>query len=152
MKALVQRVARASVSVNGKVVGEIGGGLVVLLGVATGDSEEDARFLANKLANLRVFATEEGRFDLSALETKAEILIISQFTLLADTRKGRRPSFTEAAPPDKARELYEFFIREVGSTGLKVETGLFQEHMLVEIHNDGPVTILLESKKVAKIN
>ena len=147
MKALVQRVARASVSVNGKVAGKIGRGLVVLLGVATGDSEEDARFLANKLANLRVFATEEGRFDLSSLETKAEILIISQFTLLADTRKGRRPSFTEAAPPDRARELYEFFVREVGSTGLKVETGLFQEHMLVEIHNDGPVTILLESKK-----
>ena len=150
MKALVQRVARASVSVSGKVVGEIGRGLVVLLGVAIGDSEEDARYLANKLANLRIFATEEGRFDLSALETKAEILIISQFTLLADTRKGRRPSFTEAAPPDKARELYEFFIREVGSIGLKVESGLFQEHMLVEIHNDGPVTILLESKKEIK--
>ena len=152
MKALVQRVAKASVSVNGRVVGKIGRGLVVLLGVAIGDSEEDARYLANKSANLRIFASEEGKFALSALETKAEILIISQFTLLADSQKGRRPSFTEAAPADKARELYEFFIQEVGSTGLKVETGLFQEHMLVEIHNDGPVTILLESNKATKIN
>ena len=150
MKALVQRVVRASVSVNEEVVGKIGQGLVVLLGVATGDSEDDARYLANKLANLRIFASEEGKFALSALEIEAEILVVSQFTLLADVRKGRRPSFTEAALPDKARELYQVFIDEVHSMGLGIETGLFQEHMLVEIHNDGPVTILLESKKATE--
>ena len=146
MKALVQRVSRASVSVNDNVVGKIGRGLVVFLGVAINDSEKDARYLANKIVNLRIFADEAGKFALSALEMGAEILIVSQFTLLADSRKGRRPSFTEAAPPDKAKELYEFFIKQVRSTKLKVETGLFQEHMLVEIYNDGPVTLLVESK------
>jgi len=146
MKALVQRVSRASASVNDNVVGKIGRGLVVFLGVAINDSEKDARYLANKIVNLRIFADEAGKFALSALEMGAEILIVSQFTLLADSRKGRRPSFTEAAPPDKAKELYEFFINQVRSAGLKVEAGLFQEHMLVEIHNDGPVTLLLESK------
>ena len=150
MKTLVQRVVRASVSINEKVVGEIGRGLVIFLGIAINDSEESARYLADKIANLRIFANEESKFALSALETKAEILIVSQFTLLANVQKGRRPSFTEAAPPDKARKLYEFFINQVRSTGLKVETGFFQEHMLVQIHNDGPVTISLESKKVAK--
>ena len=146
MKALVQRVARASVSVNDDIVGEIGRGLVVFLGVAQGDSKEDASYLANKVVNLRIFADEASKFALSALETRGDILIISQFTLLADSRKGRRPSFTEAAPPDLAKELYEFFVEQVRSTGLNVETGLFQEHMLVEIHNNGPVTISLESK------
>ena len=146
MKALVQRVASASVSVNSNVVGEIGQGLAVLLGVAQGDSKEDASYLANKVVNLRIFADEASHFALSALEIGGEILVISQFTLLADSRKGRRPSFTEAAPPDMAKELYEFFVEQVRSAGLKVETGLFQEHMLVEIHNDGPVTISLESK------
>ncbi len=146
MKALVQRVSRASVSVNDDIVGEIGRGLVVFLGVAQGDSKEDAGYLANKVVNLRIFADEASKFALSALETRGGILIISQFTLLADSRKGRRPSFTEAAPPDLAKELYEFFVEQVRSTGLKVETGLFQEHMLVEIYNDGPVTISLESK------
>ena len=146
MKALVQRVARASVSVNDRIVGKIGPGLVVFLGVAQGDSKEDASYLANKVVNLRIFADESSKFSLSALETKGDILIVSQFTLLADTRKGRRPDFTAAAAPDLAKELYEFFVEQVRATGLKVETGLFQEHMLVEIHNDGPVTILLESK------
>jgi len=146
MKALVQRVSRASVSVNDDIVGEIGPGLVVFLGVAQGDSKEDASYLANKVVNLRIFADEASKFALSALETSGDILIISQFTLLADSRKGRRPSFTEAAPPDLAKELYEFFVEQVRSTGLRVETGLFQEHMLVEIYNDGPVTISLESK------
>jgi len=146
MKALVQRVSMASVSVDDDIVGEIGRGLVVFLGVAQGDSKEDAGYLANKVVNLRIFADEASKFALSALETTGDILIISQFTLLADSRKGRRPSFTEAAPPDLAKELYEFFVEQVRSTGLKVETGLFQEHMLVEIHNDGPVTISLESK------
>jgi D-tyrosyl-tRNA(Tyr) deacylase len=146
MKALVQRVSRASVSVGDDIVGEIGPGLVVFLGVAQGDSQEDASYLANKVVNLRIFADEASKFDLSALETRGEILIVSQFTLLADSRKGRRPSFTEAAPPDLAEELYEFFMEQVRSIGLKVETGLFQEHMLVQIYNDGPVTISLESK------
>jgi D-tyrosyl-tRNA(Tyr) deacylase len=146
MKALVQRVSRASVSVNDKIVGKIGQGLVVFLGVVQGDSKEDASYLANKVVNLRIFADESSKFALSALETRGDILVISQFTLLADSRKGRRPSFTEAAPPDLAEELYEFFVEQVRSTGLKVETGLFQEHMMVEIHNDGPVTISLESK------
>jgi D-tyrosyl-tRNA(Tyr) deacylase len=146
MKALVQRVARASVSVNDKVVGKIGSGLVVFLGVAQGDSKEDAIYLANKVVNLRIFADESSKFSLSALDTRRDILIVSQFTLLADTRKGRRPDFSTAAPPDLAKELYELFVEQVRSTGLKVETGLFQEHMLVEIYNDGPVTILLESK------
>lgn len=146
MKALIQRVTSASVSVNNNIVGQIERGLVVFLGIARDDSEEDACYLANKIANLRIFANEAGEFDLSALETKGEILIVSQFTLLADSRKGRRPSFTEAAPPDKAKKLYEFFVDQVRSTGLKVETGVFQEHMLVEIHNDGPVTLLVESK------
>ena len=150
MKALVQRVARASVNVNDSAVGEIGRGLLVFLGVAQGDSEEDARYLANKIANLRIFADEASKFALSALDIEAEVLIVSQFTLLADSQKGRRPSFTEAAPPDMARKLYEFFVEQVRSTGLKVATGVFQDHMLVEIHNDGPVTILLESKKKAK--
>jgi D-tyrosyl-tRNA(Tyr) deacylase len=147
MKALVQRVARASVTVNDKIVGKIGPGLVVLLGVAQGDSKEDASYLANKVVNLRIFADESSKFSLSALDTRGDILIVSQFTLLGDTRKGRRPDFTEAAPLNLAEELYEFFVEQVRATGLKVETGLFQEHMLVEIHNDGPVTILLESKK-----
>jgi D-tyrosyl-tRNA(Tyr) deacylase len=146
MKVLVQRVSRASVSVDDKIAGKIGPGLVVFLGVAQGDSKEDASYLANKVANLRIFADEASKFALSALETRGDILVVSQFTLLADSRKGRRPSFTEAAPPDLAEELYKFFVEQVRSTGLKVATGLFQEHMLVEIHNDGPVTILLESK------
>jgi D-tyrosyl-tRNA(Tyr) deacylase len=146
MKALAQRVSRASVSVNGKIVGEIGPGLVVFLGVAQGDSKGDAIYLANKVANLRIFADGSSHFSLSALDTRGDILIVSQFTLLGDTRKGRRPDFTAAAPPDLAKELYEFFVGQVRTTGLKVETGLFQEHMLVEIHNDGPVTVSLESK------
>lgn len=145
MKALVQRVTTGSVSVSGRVIGKIGKGLVVLLGIARADSEEDARYLANKIINLRIFADEASEIALSALEIEGEILVVSQFTLLADLRKGRRPSFTEAAPPDKAKELYQFFIDQVRSTGLKVETGVFQEHMLVEIHNDGPVTLMLES-------
>jgi len=142
----VQRVTKASVSVNEDVVGNIGRGLVVFLGVAQGDAKEDADYLANKVVNQRVFADEASHFALSALEVRADILVVSQFTLLADSRKGRRPSFTEAAPPDIAEELYGFFVERVRQSGLRVATGLFQEHMLVEIHNDGPVTILLESK------
>jgi D-tyrosyl-tRNA(Tyr) deacylase len=146
MKALVQRVSRASVSVSGSVVGQIGPGLVVFLGVAKGDSREDATYLANKVANLRIFAGQSSKFSLSALDTRGDILIVSQFTLLGDTRKGRRPDFTAAALPEVAKELYEFFVEQVRTSGLKVETGLFQEHMLVEIDNEGPVTVSLESK------
>lgn len=147
MKALVQRVSRASVSVNDRIVGKIGWGLVVFLGVAQGDAKEDATYLANKVVNLRIFADEASKFSLSALDTRGDILIVSQFTLLGDTHKGRRPDFTAAAPPDLAKDLYQFFVEQVRTTGLKVETGLFQEHMLVEIYNDGPVTISLESRK-----
>ena len=146
MKALVQRVSRAAVTVGDKEVGRIGEGLVVLLGVSRDDSEEDARYLADKVVNLRIFSDAAGRFSLSALEKRGDILVVSQFTLLADTRKGRRPSFTKAAPPAQARELYESFVTEVRSSGLRVETGIFQEHMVVDICNDGPVTLLLESK------
>jgi D-tyrosyl-tRNA(Tyr) deacylase len=146
MKVLVQRVSRASVSVNDRMVGKIGPGLVVFMGVAQGDSKEDAVYLANKVANLRIFADGSSHFSLSALDTRGDILIVSQFTLLGDTRKGRRPDFTAAAPPDLAKELYASFVDQVRATGLKVETGVFQEHMVVEIHNDGPVTVSLESK------
>ena len=146
MKALLQRVTEASVSVGSELVGRIGQGLVVFVGVADGDTEEEARYLAQRTVNLRIFADEEGRFNLSVLDIKGEILVVSQFTLLADTRKGRRPSFVEAAPPAPAEELIERFVGEARATGLKVETGRFQQYMQVEIHNDGPVTILLDSK------
>ncbi len=146
MKALLQRVTEASVSVAGEVVGRIGQGLVVFVGVADGDTEEEARYLAQRTVNLRIFADEEGKFNLSALDIKGELLVVSQFTLLADTRKGRRPSFVEAAPPEQAEELIEQFVEQARATGLKVETGRFQQYMQVEIHNDGPVTILLDSK------
>jgi D-tyrosyl-tRNA(Tyr) deacylase len=146
LKALVQRVTRASVTVNGEIIGKISHGLVVLLGVARGDTEKDAVYLAEKIANLRIFSDDASKFNLSALETGAEVLIISQFTLLADTRKGRRPSFETAAPPEQAEALVEFFIDRVRDAGLKVETGRFQQHMLVEIHNDGPVTIAIDSR------
>ena len=147
MKALVQRVTKASVSVSGEVVGEIGQGLVVLVGVARGDAERDAIYLADKIVNLRIFADEASKFNLSALETGGEILIVSQFTLLADIRKGRRPSFEKAASLEQAEALVNFFIDRVRDSGLKVEAGRFQQHMLVEIHNDGPVTIELDSRQ-----
>ncbi len=147
MKVLLQRVTGASVSIDGEVVGEIGQGLVVFVGVAAGDSERDAQYLAQKVVNLRIFADDAGKFDLSALDIKGELLIVSQFTLLADTRKGRRPSFVEAAPPAQADGLFERFVQEARATGLKVETGRFQQYMQVEIHNDGPVTILLDSRE-----
>lgn len=147
MKALLQRVTAASVSVGEEVTGRIGRGLVVLLGVAKGDTEQDADFLLQKTVNLRIFPDEEGRFNRSALEVSGELLIVSQFTLLADARKGRRPSFEAAAPPDRAKELCDYFIARAGATGLKVATGRFQQYMQVEIHNDGPVTVLLDSSE-----
>ena len=146
MKALLQRVTQASVKVNCEVIGSIGQGLVVLLGVAEGDSEADARYLAEKTANLRIFADNSGKFNLSVSDIKGELLAVSQFTLLADTKKGRRPSFTGAAPPNQAEQLYNQFVAMLRATGLKVATGVFGAHMAVEIHNDGPVTLLLDSR------
>jgi D-tyrosyl-tRNA(Tyr) deacylase len=146
VKALLQRVTEASVSVGGEVVGSIGRGVVVLVGVAQGDSEKDARYLAQRTVNLRIFSDEAGKFNLSALDIGGELLVVSQFTLLADTRKGRRPSFTDAAPPPQAEELFTLFVDEARASGLRVETGRFQQYMQLEIHNDGPVTILLDSK------
>lgn len=147
MKALVQRVRKASVSVAGELVGQIGQGLLVFLGISRGDTERDAHYLAEKTVSLRIFPDSEGRFNLSALDTRGELLVVSQFTLLADTKKGRRPSFTEAAPPEEAEVLFEQFLSYLHSSGLRVASGRFQQHMLVEIHNDGPVTIMLDSKE-----
>lgn len=146
MEALLQRVTRASVTVEGQVVGQIGSGLLVFVGVGEEDTTTDAEYLADKIANLRIFSDEGGKFNLSILDIRGEILAVSQFTLLAETRKGRRPSFTHAAPPEQADALIATFVELLRSTGLKVETGQFQAHMLVEIHNDGPVTIPLSSE------
>jgi D-aminoacyl-tRNA deacylase len=147
LKALLQRVSRASVIVEGEIVGSIRAGLVILLGVANGDTRRDVQYLAEKVVGLRIFNDAEGKFNLSVREVKGELLAVSQFTLLADSRKGRRPSFTDAAPPQLAEELFESFVAGLRSTGLKVETGRFQTHMWVEILNDGPVTILLDSRE-----
>lgn len=147
MKALLQRVTGASASIGGEVVGRIGRGLVVLVGVASGDTEKDIDYLVQKIANLRIFPDDDGRFDLSALDIKGELLLVSQFTLLANTRKGRRPSFAEAASPDEAEKLFGRFVEQARASGLRVETGRFQQYMQVEIHNDGPVTVLLDSRE-----
>jgi len=145
LRALIQRVARAFVLVNGVEVGRTGRGLVVLLGISREDGEEDARYLVERSVNLRIFPDEENRFNRSALDTRAELLIISQFTLYADTRRGRRPDFTQAAQPEDAERLYERAVELFRESGLKVETGRFREHMLVDIQNDGPVTIMIDS-------
>ena len=146
MRALVQRVSHASVAIEGQTVASINQGLVVLLGVGKGDSEQDAQYLVDKVANLRIFSDEADKFNLSALDAKGEILVVSQFTLFADTRKGRRPGFTDAAPPEEAEPLIEKFVQLLGATGLRVQTGRFRQNMLVEIHNSGPVTIFLDSE------
>ena len=145
MRALVQRVSNASVTIDDEVVGRIGPGLVVLLGISQDDSENDAVYLVGKTLNLRIFDDDKGRFDRSALDIGAELLIVSQFTLYGDTRKGRRPSFTRAAPPDQAEALCDRAVELFRESGLSVETGRFQAHMMVSIHNDGPVTIMLDS-------
>jgi D-tyrosyl-tRNA(Tyr) deacylase len=147
VKALLQRVIRASVGVADEEVGRIGPGLVVFLGVADGDTEKDAQYLVQKIINLRIFADEEQKFNLSALDVGGELLMVSQFTLLADTRKGRRPSFEGAARPEKAEALFNYAVRLAVESGLKVATGRFQQHMQVEILNDGPVTIMLDSRE-----
>jgi D-tyrosyl-tRNA(Tyr) deacylase len=146
LKALLQRVTSATVTVDGNIAGQTGQGFLILLGVAGDDSQKDADYLAEKVVNLRVFSDDNSKFNLSALQIRAELLVISQFTLMADARKGRRPSFTLAAPPEKAETLYNCFIRRVSETGLKVQTGIFGARMLVSIVNDGPVTIMLDSK------
>ena len=147
MKVVIQRVTRASVRVDNEVLGEIGKGFVVLVGIAQGDTPEDVQYLVDKTINLRIFADAEGKFNLSALDVNGELLLVSQFTLLASTRKGRRPGFTDAAPPEEADRLFNQFVEQMRASGLKVATGRFQTHMLVEIHNDGPVTIIIDSRE-----
>ena len=147
MRAVVQRVRRAKVDVEGRTTGEIGSGLLVFLGVGHNDSETDCDYLAGKIAHLRIFSDEQGLMNRSVLEIGGEVLVVSQFTLWGDCVKGRRPSFTRAAPPEKARMLYEHFTRLIREKGLKVETGVFQEMMEVHLVNDGPVTLLLDTEK-----
>lgn len=147
MRAVVQRVLNSEVTVENQVKGSIKRGLTVLLGVEEGDTEEDARYVADKVVNLRIFEDENEKLNLSLLDIKGEMLAISQFTLLGDCRKGRRPNFMAAAKPDEAAMLYEKFIDFSREYGINVETGVFQAHMLVKINNDGPVTILVDSKK-----
>ncbi len=145
MRALIQRVVQASVLVEGQEVGRIGPGLVVFLGFAGDDEETDSLYLVDKTVNLRIFADSENRFNRSALDVGAELLIVSQFTLYADTRKGRRPDFNQAATPEDAQRLYEFTVDQFCESGLTVATGRFQEYMQVRLQNDGPVTIILDS-------
>jgi len=147
MRAVVQRVSRARVMVDGEVSGEIGLGLLVLLGITHDDAQPAARYLAEKIEGLRVFEDENGKMNLAVGDAGGAILVVSQFTLFADVRRGKRPSFDAAAPPQQARELYEYFVQLIRATGLRCETGRFQEMMQVELVNDGPVTILLDSAK-----
>jgi len=148
LRAVVQRVSKASVSVDGKMLSSISRGLLVLLGVAEDDTETDAKYLADKIAGLRIFEDESEKMNLSVIDIGGDVLVISQFTIYGDCRKGRRPSFTEAAKPPKAQELYESYIACLAETGLSPKTGLFQAYMQVELLNDGPVTIMLDSKKL----
>ena len=147
MRAVVQRVSRARVTVDGRTTGEIGAGLVVLLGVSAGDDEQAARYLADKIAELRIFEDEAGKMNRSLLETGGAVLAVSQFTLYGDCRKGRRPSFDRAARPDPARSLYDKFVGFLRQRGVHVEQGVFQAMMEVELVNDGPVTMLLDSER-----
>lgn len=143
MRILLQRVSRASVTVDGKEIGSIGSGLLLFVGVKSDDTEAGAKALAEKVVNLRIFSDQEGKMNLSLLDVKGETLIVSQFTLYGDCRKGRRPSFVEAAPPEEANRLYLYFVEQVRGLGVKVATGLFQAHMAVKLVNDGPVTLML---------
>ena len=148
MRAVIQRVAEASVTVDQVVVGRIQHGFLILVGVADQDEEKDALWIAEKVAGLRVFEDSEGKMNLSLADVRGAVLLVSQFTLLGDCRKGRRPSFVEAARPEKARALYEKLAVNLRDLGLVVETGVFQAHMEVRLHNDGPVTLLLDSGKL----
>ncbi len=147
MRAVIQRVSRASVVVEGRVAGEIVAGLVVLLGVGRADNPESAAYLAEKIVNLRIFSDDAGKMNLSLLDVGGSALVVSQFTLYGDTRGGRRPSYIQAAPPEEANLLYQEFVGSMRGRGIRVETGVFQAHMQVELVNDGPVTILLDSEK-----
>ena len=148
MRAVVQRVSRAQVTVAGEIAGAIGPGFLVLLGVEQGDTTQDVEFLAQKIAGLRVFEDAAGKMNLSLLDTGGALLVVSQFTLLGDCRKGRRPSFDQAARPEVANLLYEEFVQKVSQLGVRVATGRFQQQMEVELVNDGPVTLLLDSRKL----
>ena len=148
MRAVVQRVAEADVSAEGRTTGSIGPGLVVLLGVEEGDSERDAEYMADKITGLRIFEDEAGKMNLSIKDAGGKILAVSQFTLLGDARKGKRPSFSSAARPEEANRLYRYFISKVNDCGVATEEGVFQAEMMVRIYNDGPVTILLDSRKL----
>jgi D-tyrosyl-tRNA(Tyr) deacylase len=145
MRACIQRVSRAEVRVEGEVVGRIGRGLMVLLGVAHGDGPQEARQLAGKIAGLRIFEDAQGKMNLGLADVGGEMLVVSQFTLLGDCRKGRRPSFVDAAEPELAESLYEQFVGEVAAGGITVATGRFRQHMEVDLVNDGPVTLIVES-------
>ncbi len=147
MRAVVQRVSRAQVRVGDEIVGDIRSGLLVLLGVGNEDTFADADYLADKIAGLRIFEDENGKMNLGLAEAGGGVLAVSQFTLYADVRRGKRPSFDAAAPPEKARTLYDYFVERIRAAGLRCETGRFQEMMQVELINDGPVTILLDSSK-----
>lgn len=146
MRAVIQRVTECRVNVAGQNVGQIGAGLLVLLGISEADENKDADYLADKVVNLRIFEDEAGKMNRSCLETVMEVMVVSQFTLLADCRKGRRPSFVGAAPPDEAERLYEYFVAQIRSKGIRVTTGRFQAKMAVALVNDGPVTLILESR------
>ena len=148
MRAVVHRVKSSSVSVQGETVGEIGKGLLILLGIGNNDTEADASYLAAKIIGLRVFEDDQDKMNLSVQDISGSILVVSQFTLFGDCRRGRRPSYSEAAKPEEAVKLYEQFVEELRSLGLTVATGVFQAHMQVELINDGPVTLLLDSKKL----
>ncbi len=149
MKAVIQRVTHASVKVNGETVGSCGQGFLILLGVMAGDDEKEADKLVNKTVNLRIFEDENGKMNLSSLDIGGEMLVVSQFTLCADCTHGRRPSFTPSAPPDEANRLYEYFVRRLEENGIShVETGVFGADMKVELLNDGPVTIILDSSEL----
>ena len=147
MRAVVQRVTKANVIVHDKNVGDIEKGLMVLLGVEDGDGKEDIKYMVEKIVNLRIFEDENEKLNLSVLDIKGKMLVVSQFTLLGDCRKGRRPNFMKAAKPDIANKLYEDFVDEARKKGICVETGVFREHMVINLSNDGPVTILVDSKK-----
>jgi D-tyrosyl-tRNA(Tyr) deacylase len=147
MRAVVQRVSHAKVTVQGVTTGEIGAGLLVLLGVGQADTEADAAYLAEKISGLRIFEDDQGKMNRSVRDLSGSVLAVSQFTLYGDLRRGKRPSFDAAAPPEKARQLYELFVKRVRAAGLHCETGRFQEMMRVELVNEGPVTILLDSAK-----
>ncbi len=146
MRAVIQRVKKSSVSVDGQIIGEIKRGLLVLLGVAGDDTENEASYLADKIVNMRIFEDDEGKMNRSLIETRGQMLVVSQFTLLGDCRKGRRPSFVKAAGPEKANELYEIFVNFVRNKGVPVETGKFRAMMDVSLINDGPVTLIVESR------